>query len=80
MDEYELMDIAADAGPDIPASCAGGGAGREGGTEGVGGGGGGQPALRHLAAGGHQPHMNSCIWHIGPQKTGKPQRPDSEAS
>lgn len=70
------MDIAADAGPEIPASCAGGGAGREGGS----GGRGGQPALRHLAAGGHQPHMNSCIWHIGPQKTGKPQRPDSEAS
>lgn len=64
------MDIAADAGPDIPASCAGGGAGREG----VG------PALCHLAAGGHRPHMNSCIWHIKPQKTGEPQRPDSEAS
>lgn len=47
VDECELMGVRADAGPDIPASCAGWG----------------EPAFCQLAAGGHQPHINSCIWH-----------------
>lgn len=50
------MDITADAGPDIPASCAGGGAGREGGTEGVGVGGGNLLSVISL------PEGTSLIW------------------
>lgn len=48
VDECKLMGVRADAGPDTSVQ----------------GDVGGQSAFCHLAAAGHQPHINSCIWHI----------------